>query len=244
MLKQMIAVRRRPGFTHQECLDYVEHIHGDLARAIPVGPLRYVQSHVFDAAFGAKTTAEYQQVFGRDFVTELFFESAEAMQAVGESEYVLNVMRPDERMFNDFPSVVLGTMSEIEVPVPHAGPAAVKVIHYLKKADESMADAAFQKCLTTAHATVLARLPQVAAALRRYVLSCPILSIGTEAKYFGLSFGGVYEVVASMWFEDEAGLKEFRAYEQALMQLAGGDEGFIDFAQSFFLYTHEKVITG
>ncbi|HEX8330516.1 MAG TPA: EthD domain-containing protein [Hymenobacter sp.] len=241
MIKQLIAVRRRPGLTHQECLDYVEHVHGEIARGGPEGLLRYVQSHVFDSAFGAATDSEYQQVFGRDFVTELYFESPQTMHTNGESEYVRTVVQPDETMFNEVASVMLGTTAETEVPVPHPGPGPVKVMHFLKKAD-GLADEDFQQQLAEAHAALLAQQPAMAAALRRYVLSLPIPAIGTDAKYFGPSRGGRYEPVASMWFEDEAALGAFRAYQRALASGAGA--AFIDFSQSFFLYTRERVIIG
>ena len=74
------------------------------------------------------------------------------------------------------------------------------------------------------------------------MLSLPIPAIGTDAKYFGPSRGGRYEAVASMWFDDEAALAEFRAYQRALAGGAGA--AFIDFSKSFFLYTRERVIIG
>ena len=154
MIKQLIAVRRRPGLTHQECLDYVEHVHGGIARnGTNSGLLRYVQNHAFDSAYGSTTDKEYQQVFGRDFVTELYFESPQTMRADGESEYVRTVVQPDETNFNDVASVLLGTTAETEVPVSNPGSGAVKVMHFLKKHD-ALTDEYFQQQLADAHAAL------------------------------------------------------------------------------------------
>ncbi|MFD1470061.1 EthD domain-containing protein [Hymenobacter caeli] len=244
MIKQMVAVRRRPGQTHQECLDYVEHVHGDIARQGPPGVSRYVQSHVFDAAFGTKTDPAYQQNFGRDFVTELYFDSPQAMKANGESDYVKNVVRPDGRNFNDFPSVILNLLTvETELPVPSPGAGQVKVLHYLKKA-EGISDDDFHARWAAAHAAVLAAEPAVAGALRRYVQSRALPLPGPATQHFGAGASLSYEGIASLWLDDEAALPHFRAYEAALMQQAGGEAPLIDFSQSFFLYTREKIIIG
>lgn len=244
MIKQMVAVRRRPGQTHQECVAYVEHVHGELARKGPPGVLRYVQSHAFDAAFGASTDAEYQQNFGRDFVTELYFDSPQAMKANGESDYVKNVVRPDGRHFNDFASVILNLFNtEVEMPVPQPGAGTVKVMHYLKKAD-GVGEDDFHARWGAAHAAILAQHPAVAGALRRYVQTRPLPPPGPATQHFGTGPGLAYEGIASLWLDDEAALPHFRAYEQALMQRAGGETPSIDFSRSFFLYTKEKVIIG
>ncbi|HEX8424779.1 EthD domain-containing protein [Hymenobacter sp.] len=244
MIKQMIAVRRRPGLTHQECLDYVEHTHGTIARGGPNGLLRYVQSHVFDSAFGAKADGGYQQVFGRDFVTELFFESPETMKANAESEYVRTVVRPDERNFNDFANVILDLMTETELSVPQPGPAEIKVIHYLKKADGLSAEI-FEQQWVAAHEAIMGELPTVAAALRRYVQARP-LRMGGQGPVHGNSvMANTYGGIASLWFEQEVDLKEFRAYEQALLRQTGPEgQPLIDSERSFFLYTRERVIIG
>ncbi|HEX8506538.1 MAG TPA: EthD domain-containing protein [Hymenobacter sp.] len=247
MIKQMVAVRRRPGQTHQECLDYVEHVHGELARNGPPGGVRrYVQSHAFDAAFGTKADPTYQQAFGRDFVTELYYDSPQAMKADGESDYVKNVVRPDGRNFNDFASVILNLLvAEIELPVPRPGPGRVKVLHYLKKA-EGVGEDDFHERWAAAHAAVLAAQPAEAGALRRYVQSRPLPLPGPATQHFGAGQGQAFEGIASLWLDDEAALPHFRAYEAGLMQQAGADAAapLIDFSQSFFLYTREKVIIG
>ncbi len=242
MIKQMVAVRRRPGLTHQECLDYVEIIHGDLARKEPAGVVRYAQSHAFDGAFGTKADMTYQQFFGRDFVTELFFNTPEDMIRNANTPYVREVIMPDGRFFNNFEALILSTMLETEVPVANPGPGKVKVIHYLKKA-EGISDETFDQCWATAYETILAKQPGLATALRKYIQSRPMKTPDEAKTHFGVVKGSVYEGVASMWFDDEAALPIFRAYEVELSRM-NAEEGpaFIDFSQSFFLYTHEKTI--
>ncbi len=242
MIKQMVAVRRRPGLTHQECCDYVENVHGELARREPAGLTRYVQSHAFDGAFGSKADMMYQQFFGRDFITELFFNTPEDMVRNAATPYVRDVVMPDGRFFNNFEALILSTMAETVVPVDHPGAGKVKVIHYLKKAD-GVSDADYNQRWAEAHAAILAKQPAMATALRKYVQSRPIKTPGDASTHFGVAKGPFYEGVASMWFEDEATLPIFRAYEVELNRVNAEDgPPFIDFSHSFFLYTHEKVI--
>lgn len=242
MIKQMVAVRRRPGLTHQECCDYVEHVHGEIARKEPAGLVRYVQSHVFDSAFGSKADMAYQQFFGRDFTTELYFNTPEDMVKNASSPYVREVVMPDGRFFNNFEAVILSTMVETDVPVANPGAGTVKVIHYLKKAD-GVSEETYNQCWADTHETILATQPDMAAALRKYVRSQPIQTPGEASTHFGVAKGPFYEGVASMWFADEAALPVFRAYEAELSRLnAESATPFIDFGQSFFLYTIEKTI--
>ncbi|GAB3224675.1 hypothetical protein GCM10027423_60630 [Spirosoma arcticum] len=238
----MVAVRRRPGLTHQECLNYVEIVHGDIARKEPAGVVRYAQSHVFDSAFGSKADMTYGQFFGRDFITELFFNSPEDMVSNAATPYVREVVMPDGRLFNNFEALILSTMAETEVPVANPGPGKVKVIHYLKKA-ESVTEDAYNQCWADAHASILARQPDMVAGLRKYIQSRPIPTPGEASTHFGVAKGPFYEGVASMWFDDESALPVFRAYETELSRINAEDgPPFIDFSQSFFLYTHEKTI--
>lgn len=252
MIKQMVAVRRRPGLTHQECCEYVEVVHGDLARKEPAGVVRYVQSHAFDGAFGSKADTAYQQFFGRDFITELFFNSPEDMIRNAATPYVREVVMPDGRFFNNFEALILSTMTETAVPVANPGPGTVKVIHYLKKS-EGITGEEFDRCWAAAYVAILAKQPALGAGLRKHIQSRPIKTPGVDSPgvdspgvastHFGVAKGPFYEGVASMWFDDEAALPIFRAYEVELSRINAEDgPPFIDFSQSFFLYTHEKTI--
>ena len=59
-------------------------------------PCGYVQNHVIDGCYpGSETPAPID----RDFVTELWFESAEALQEAVSTPYYRSVLQPDESNF-------------------------------------------------------------------------------------------------------------------------------------------------
>jgi len=53
MIKMIATICRRPGMTHAGYAADVRHVRSAVATEEPVAPQRYVQSHVFDPAFGA-----------------------------------------------------------------------------------------------------------------------------------------------------------------------------------------------
>jgi len=73
MIKMIDTICRRPGMTHAESVAYVQHVHGAIAAEQPAGLNRYVQNHVFDAAFGAAGDRTHALVPARDSVTELYW---------------------------------------------------------------------------------------------------------------------------------------------------------------------------
>ena len=81
MIKMMAAVCRRPGMTHAEFLAYVQHVHGAISNENPLSLRRYVQNHVFDAAFGSAAEAAHAMPVARDSVTELWWDSPQDMGA-------------------------------------------------------------------------------------------------------------------------------------------------------------------
>jgi hypothetical protein len=153
-------------------------------------------------------------------------------------------VRPDDRNFNDFANVILDLMTETELPVPRPGPGDIKVIHYLKKAND-LTDEVLQQQWVAAHEAVLQQQPTVAAVLRRYVQGRP-LRMGGKGPVHGASvMANTYGGIASLWFEQEADVRQFRLYEQELMKQTGpAGQPLIDSEQSFFLYTRERVIIG
>lgn len=242
MIKMMAAVRRKAGMTHAEFVQYVEHVHGELTRAQPGTLQRYVQNHVFDGAFGAKTDAGYEPVFGRDMIAELGFNSPDEMKANFMDPYTQTVIQPDGKNFNDLDTAIPMLVAEVPMDVPNPGEGAVKVIHYLKKA-EGVSPDAYGKAWTEAHQAVLNGNPAVASALRKYVQSRPLPPPpappgGGPPSHFGGKDMIRYEGVASLWFDDEAALPFFREYEQALYEATP----VFDPSKSFFVYAREVVI--
>jgi hypothetical protein len=91
MIKMMAAICRKPGMTHAEYVAYVQHEHGAISNENPVTLRRYVQNHVFDAAFGSGAEAVHVQTVARDSVTELFWDSPQDMAATFGHEHVRTV---------------------------------------------------------------------------------------------------------------------------------------------------------
>ena len=88
MIKMMAAICRKPGMTHAEYLAYGQHVHGAISNENPVTLRRYVQNHVFDAAFGSSAEPVHAQTVARDSVTELWWDSPQDMAANFAHEHV------------------------------------------------------------------------------------------------------------------------------------------------------------
>jgi len=122
--KQLNAIRRRPGLTHKEYLDYHVLVHGSLAyNAPPVSrPQVYVQDHIFDSVFGTNTTAAEPAFFGRDDLTELYCNNVSQFQQSLSNPYVREVIGPNGANFNDFPFAVSMFAYEVFVSSPATTP--------------------------------------------------------------------------------------------------------------------------
>ena len=240
MIKQIAAVRRKPGMTHSEFRQYIEHVHGDLARAKPLGVKKYLKNHVFDGAYGAKDDPRYELVFGRDSVTELWFENLEALGETFADPYVREVIGPDGRNFSDLGTALGLLVEEVPMEVPDPGHGAAKVLHFLKKA-ESLEQAEFERRWSEAHAAIMEGSPSVAEQLRGYVQNRPLPG-GAGSAYFGGAEMPTYEGIASMWFDGPEALPAFRDYHRGLEEISRSGEKFIDVSRSFFLYAREVPI--
>lgn len=95
MIKMLATLCRKPGMTHAEYLAYIQHVHGAIATENPVTLARYVQNHVFDAAFGTNNERTHSQVVARDSVTELYWDDPAAMGASFQHEHVRTKVGPD-----------------------------------------------------------------------------------------------------------------------------------------------------
>lgn len=235
MIKIVAAIRRRPGMTHAEYLDYVEHIHGGLANGRRTSLGRYVQNHVFDGGFGA-SDGIYPSYFHRDSVTELFFESFEKMGQTFNDPYVRDVVQPDGVNFSDLASAIsVLTMEKVEQAPPPPG-VGVKVLHFQAG---TVGGDAFAEAWGKAHADAMAALPQFKQNLRgqAYSFALPPPPAG-GADYFGGGDMPRYDAVSSFWFDGEADLVQFRRYERALSA-----SGLLNTAASFFLYAREVLIS-
>jgi hypothetical protein len=243
MIKMMAAICRKPGMTHAEYLAYVQHVHGAISNENPVTLRRYVQNHVFDAAFGSGAEAVHAQTLARDSVTELFWDSPQDMAATFAHEHVRGKVGPDAANFGETSRTLSVVAVEAEQPVPHPGRATgAKVLHYLRGA-AGLALPEFFARWASAHERALAAAPLAAAQLRRCVHNRQVSEFNPMLAYFGAKDVAIYEGVASVWFDDTASVGVFRAYERALLAInAEAGAAFYDPAQSFFVYATEVPI--
>jgi len=243
MIKMMAAICRKPGMTHAEYLAYVQHVHGAISNENPVKLRRYVQNHVFDAAFGSSAEAAHSMPVARDSVTELWWDSPDDMRATFAHEHVRTKVGPDGANFGDVSRTLSVVAVEAEQPVPNPGLArGAKVLHYLRM-EEGLALPDFFARWAAAHEHALAAAPVAAAAMRRCVHNRQLSEFNPMLAYFGAKDVPVYEGVASLWFADAASVGAFRAYERALLAVnAAPGAAFYVPAQSFFVYATEVPI--
>jgi hypothetical protein len=243
MIKMMGAVCRKPGMTHAEYVAYVQHVHGAISNENPVTLRRYVQNHVFDAAFGSSSQAVHSMTLARDSVTELYWDNAKDMAETFAHEHVRTKVGPDGANFSDGNRGLSMVAVEVEQAVPNPRRATgAKVLHYLRAAP-GLALPEFFERWASAHERALAAEPLAAAKLRRCVHNRQLSEFNAMLAYFGGQDAPVYEGVASLWFDDTASVGVFRDYERALLAInAEAGAAFYDPAQSFFVYATEVPI--
>lgn len=239
MIKMLAAVRRKPGMTRAEFLNYIEHQHGEIARAKPLGVKRYVQNHVIDSAFGVDSDNAYTQTFHRDSVTELFFDDMSGLIQTFSDSYTQQTVGPDAKNFADLSRQAAQLMDEVEISSAGSAPLKWKAIIFLKKNPAVQLDAFFA-AWDSAHDIIASQHPDFQSALRRHVHSRYLPEGDRVTSYFGPDVA-VYEGTSSLWFEHEADLSVFRQYQRSLFQRLS-DEGVVLSSESFFVYVNEVVI--
>ena len=243
MIKMMAAICRKPGMTHAEYIAYVQHVHGAISNENPVALRRYVQNHVFDAAFGSQTEGVHSMTVARDSVTELWWDSTQDMQATFGHEHVRTKVGPDGVNFGEVSRTLSVVAVEVEQPVQSPGSAVgAKVLHYLRMAQGLTLYEFFERW-ARAHQRALESAPVAAAALRRCVHNRQLSEFNPMLEYFGAKDVPVFEGVGSLWFDNIASIGAFRAYERALLDVnALPDCVFYEPAKSFFVYATEVPI--
>lgn len=242
MIKMIAAVCRRPGMTHAEYIAYIQRVHAEIARAEPLTLKRYVQNHVFDAAFGTRADASHSMVVSRDSVTELFWDTFEAMGATFAHPYTQQKVGPDGANFADLRMTLSMIADEVELAVPAPGPGDAKAMLFLKKVPELSLDTFFERW-THAHEQVMRDEPLVAAALRRATQNRQNPKGDAMLKYFGGAEDDRFAGIASLWFDDVASVGLFRRYEARLLEEnAKNGQSFYVPAASFFVYAREVCI--
>lgn len=232
----MAAVRRRPGMTHAEFVDYIVRVHGQLARDNPLRLHRYVQNHVHDGAFGSGASQSYVGHFHRDSVTELYFATPEDMAYTFGHEYNRTVIGPDGINFAELSTNEAALTRETVLRPPANSAAGTKIMHFLVAATATGADAA-RSGWQAAHDEALGAAPAFAAVLQGVTRSDVVPTPGKDMDaHFGGSERPPLALVASLWVPD-AEAPTFRAYEEAVLA-----SNLFDADLSYFLLTREVEI--
>jgi len=239
MIKMLAAVRRKPGMTHAEFLEYIEHQHGKIAQAKPLGVKRYVQNHVIDCAFGIDSDVTYTKNFHRDSITELFFDDISGLIHTFSDSYTQQTVGPDAKNFADLSNQAAQLMDDVETSNAVAASLKCKAMIFLKKNPTVHLDTFFT-AWDSAHNAIISRHSNFQSVLRRHVRSRYLPEGDRVTAYFGPDIT-VYEGVSSLWFENESDLSSFRQYQHSLFQQLS-DEGIVVSSESFFVYVKEVVI--
>ena len=242
-LKVIACSRRRPGMTRSDYFRYLELEHGAISRKYtPPGTLtRYIQNHVFDSAFGTPEDSTPQTVANRDGCVELHFPHGfEQLFSCFMHPDVEKHIASDGQHFADERVTLLLIAEEEEKPVPNPGLGAVKVMHFLPRAQGLYLEDYLQYW-EEAHAAALARSTYASQQLRKYVQSVRLPQTDNVKGHFRAEAMPVYDGVASMWFDNVEALGAFRQYWD---QLRAYPKKFVDWTNSFFLYTREVTIIG
>lgn len=240
MIKTLAAIRRKPGMTQHAYFRYIREVHGALAQAKPLTIRRYVQNHVVDSAYGAQGDAAYQTFFHRDSVTELYFDSVESMMRTFGDPYVREVVGPDGANFSDLSTALAMLARDVELLVPAAGSAPVKVMQFLRKPAALTPDQ-FAARLRAAVEATLGGPPEVAAAVRRAVLTLSVPDDTGLMAYFGAKDMPRYDAVINLWFEEANALAAFQAW-QGVFEAGAGQPSCFDPSHAFFLLVREIEI--
>ncbi|KAF4338893.1 hypothetical protein FBEOM_7199 [Fusarium beomiforme] len=122
-IKQIVAIRRKPGLTRQEFFDYHFQVHGNLSQGPTpeTTPFKYFQTFIQDAAYnpqeGQAKNANPWWAFSDDIV-ELYFESEEHLKSSFGSQYARERVGPDGANFSDFGAALPVTVQERVISLP------------------------------------------------------------------------------------------------------------------------------
>lgn len=243
MIKVIAAVARRPGMTSAEFFAYIQNVHGSITADNPLTIHRYVQNHVYDGAFGAKSEKTHSQFPSRDCITELYFEDADALKSTFTNNYVKKVVGPDGQNFSDEANALSIVVEEYEQKVINPSKSCGgKVVQFLR-AKEGLELNEFFERWCRAHTQALTMSPLAAATLRRCIHQHQLPQFNEMLSYFGGKDIPIYEGAASLWYDDMSTVGAFRAYEQVLQAINDNpDTAFYQPEQSFFVYVREVPI--
>lgn len=236
MIKMMIATRRRPGMTHAEFTAYNVDIHGTIVRGHPVTIRRYLQHDVYDGAFGRTGDVAFNVVFGRDNITELYFDDLAGLLATGADPETREHQLQDGKNYAEEKSAIVMVATEADLDVAHPGGGRLKVFHFLRR-NEGVAEGDFAGLWRSAFEQAVSASGN-GPHLRRVVWSEPAPAGKPIIDAMGAAQD--YHAYSTFWYDrEETGAATFRAYVDALEAQANGP---IDHSRSFFLLAREQVL--
>ncbi len=232
MIKQMAIVKRKSDMTHREYLDYIEHVHGVLARKYNNGTLlKYTQNHIYDGAYGFQQGKNNTMTTDYDSITELYFENHETMARNLQDPDTVKHIASDGVNFADEQYTIPLIVEEKEITVNGSQKKGMKVIYYLKKVD-GISYSEYWMRLDNANSEILPNIPGIV----RYIKNIPIG--GGRSEHFHNTGDFSYEGVLSLWVNDIA---TFREYQRRL-ERASEKSPFFDPSYSFFVFCNEVCI--
>lgn len=98
MIKLTILLVRNPSLTHERFVSHHREAHAPLFLSVPAARdtvLRYVQQHTLPVNLPGAPETRF------DGITELWFDSADAMERLFSDPVYLERVRPDEASFLD-----------------------------------------------------------------------------------------------------------------------------------------------
>ncbi|KAH7070379.1 hypothetical protein BKA63DRAFT_578933 [Paraphoma chrysanthemicola] len=255
MIKQIAAGRRKPNMTRKEYFDHRFRIHGSISDGTSdknFKPHKYIQTQVFDAAFGPRPdgplNANHHWV-GRDDTTELYFRDWEHVLNCFSSEYIKTKVGPDGPLFADFETSISLMASEETVKVDTRLSAertaealgqggGIVAMYFLATPDGERNG----RVLADGVSPVLAR------ALEKHCQNDVwglIANVGEVSDKFDLQayFGGAnvpqYALVYKIYMKDAASVTAVRQSQKVFEAEVGGR---IDLHNSFIVFSQEALV--
>ncbi|CAG7565359.1 unnamed protein product [Fusarium equiseti] len=252
-IKQIVAVRRKPGLTRQEFFDYHFQVHGKIGQAPSKAetPSRYFQVHLTDASYHPEgsnrgSNANPSWAFSDD-ITELYFESPDHLNSVFTSSWVKEKVGPDGANFSDFGASLPVAVQEKVVPFQGgASPEDIDplssslVAMYFISAANSDIDA-----LVSGFANNLQQF--AASQVRMLVANVPVNLPFDANAYFGSAPGRpVFDLVFAVHLRGKDGVPALRkaqnAFEEAYSSMINLEHTWIAFGQRALVFDQDQNI--
>lgn len=229
MIVRMGLLTRRPDLSPDAFRRHWREVHGPLAARFP-GLIAYHQNHVVDARQLGVDHA--RGAWDIDGISELWFESEEAMQAAIASPAYPPTRRDEASFIATTRIVTIEQRTVVSFQKP-AGPW-IKRMSFLRR-KENVSPEAFRREWFEVHAPLVRAFPTLLGYRQNLIVSRQSPP-GTVAGYDAVPADGIVE----MWFADEAALQRSFADEAAVRSQTHAHQ-FIAEITPFLVEVHEVV---